>query len=136
MDKKVLIVEDEPDVGEYLKTVLEAEGYRTFLSDDARKAFETAKEVRPDLICLDIMMPRESGISFYIRLKKNDLLRGIPVVIVSGAIHLGEFDFRAYVPDTSIAPPEQYIEKPIVVEAFLKTVKELTAAGDSAKTRK
>ncbi|MDD3732202.1 MAG: hypothetical protein PHU88_07505, partial [candidate division Zixibacteria bacterium] len=88
-----------------------------------------------DLICLDIMMPRESGISFYIRLKKNDLLRGIPVVIVSGAIHLGEFDFRAYVPDTSIAPPEQYIEKPIVVEAFLKTVEELTAAGDSAKTR-
>ncbi|MBN1212563.1 MAG: response regulator [candidate division Zixibacteria bacterium] len=128
MAKKVLIIEDEPDVMEYLNTVLENNGYRTYTSTDAENAFAMVKEIVPDLICLDIMMPRESGLSFYKRLKETKTLKNIPVVVVSGVIQQGEFDFRSFVPDETIAPPERYIEKPIVVDDFLDTVAELTAS--------
>jgi len=131
MAKKVLIVEDESDVVEYLYTVLESNGYRAYTSTDAEKALAMVKEIVPDLICLDIMMPRESGLSFYTRLRKMKALKNIPVVIVSGVIQRGEFDFRSFVPDETIAPPERYIEKPIVVDDFLKTVAELTASDQA-----
>ena len=61
MAKKVLIMENEPDVMEYLNTVLESNGYLTYTSTDAEEALAIAKKVVPDLICLDIMMPRKSG---------------------------------------------------------------------------
>jgi len=131
MAKKVLIIEDEPDVMEYLNTVLESNGYRTYTSTDAEQALAMVKEIVPDLICLDIMMPRESGLSFYTRLRKLKALKNIPVVVVSGAIQRGEFDFRSFVPDETIAPPERFIEKPIVVDDFLQTVAELTASGQA-----
>jgi CheY-like chemotaxis protein len=133
MTKKVLIIEDEADVMEYLNTVLENNGYRTYTSSDAEEALSMAGEVVPDLICLDIMMPRESGLSFYTQLKKMKGLKNIPVVIVSGAIQQGEFDFRSFVPDKTIAPPERFIEKPIVIEDFLETVAELTSRSRTGK---
>jgi CheY-like chemotaxis protein len=133
MTKKVLIIEDEADVMEYLNTVLENNGYRTYTSSDAEEALSMAGEVVPDLICLDIMMPRESGLSFYTQLKKMKGLKNIPVVIVSGAIQQGEFDFRSFVPDETIAPPERFIEKPIVIEDFLETVAELTSRSRTGK---
>ena len=133
MTKKVLIIEDEADVMEYLNTVLENNGYRTYTSSDAEEALSMAGEVVPDLICLDIMMPRESGLSFYTQLKKMKGLKNIPVVIVSGAIQQGEFDFRSFVPDETIAPPERFIEKPIMIEDFLETVAELTSRSRTGK---
>ena len=60
-------------------------------------------------------------------------LKNIPVVIVSGAIQQGEFDFRSFVPDETIAPPERFIEKPIVIEDFLETVAELTSRSRTGK---
>nr|MBN2277380.1 response regulator [candidate division Zixibacteria bacterium] len=132
MSIKVMIIEDEPDVIEYLNTVLTANGYETVVCGDTRSAADMIKKHRPDLICLDIMMPRETGLSFYVRLKAMDTFRNIPVVMISGAIQQGEFDFRAYVPDRSIPPPERFIEKPIMVDDFLETIAILTSAGKTA----
>ncbi len=117
-----MIVEDEPDVLEYLQTVLSTNGFETVTCTNASDSFELARRERPDLVCLDIMMPEETGISFYTRLKQDRALKKIPVIIVSGAVQRGEFDFRSYVDDESIPEPECYLEKPIVIDEFIDTI--------------
>jgi len=129
---KILIIDDEPDVITYLKMVLKAHDFLSFAVDNAASAMDRVKEVKPDLICLDIMMPKETGISFYTRLRKNKTFSYIPVIIVSGVVQSSKFDFRSYVPDDSIPPPQSCMEKPIEVDDFIRTIKELIASGEKA----
>jgi len=133
MPGRVLIVDDEPDVVTYLSTALHAHGYQTMAAGSAERGLELIDESRPDVICLDIMMPRESGISMYLHLKQDSTTQHIPVVIISGVAAEGQFDFRAYVADRSIPPPERYLEKPVVVNDLIATVQELIADGTKAK---
>lgn len=121
----VLIVDDEPDVVEYLKVVLEVAGFETLVAMSAGEAFELARRHRPALICLDILMPEETGFSLYRRLRQHEELRSVPVVIISGVAREQEFDFRAFVPETHIPEPDRYLEKPIAVDQFLAVVDEM-----------
>ncbi len=123
--KKILIIDDEPDVVTYLSAVLEANGYKPYATGDIKTAMEQVKEIVPDLICLDIVMPEETGISFYSRLRQDEELKTIPVIIISGIVELEKFDFHSYTKDDSIPQPECYMEKPINVEKFIKTVNQL-----------
>jgi CheY-like chemotaxis protein len=123
--KKILIIDDEPDVGTYLSAVLEANGYKSYSTNDIKTAMEQVNEIHPDLICLDIVMPEETGISFYTRLRQDMELKTIPVIIISGIVELEKFDFRTYTRDDSIPAPECYMEKPIDVEKYIKKVKQL-----------
>ena len=129
MARTILIVEDERDVATYLATVLKANGFVPALADSAERGLEIARTVGPALICLDIMMPGESGISMYTRLKEDPALRTIPVVIISGAGQDGAFDFRAYVTDESVPEPEYYIEKPVTAERYIEVVNKVLSAG-------
>jgi len=79
------------------------------------------------------MMPKESGIMMYIQLKKDQETVDIPVIIVSGVAQEGGFDFRSYVPDESVAEPECFMEKPIDVDEYVKTIKQLTSSKRSTK---
>ena len=123
--KKILIIDDEPDVVTYLSAVLEANGYKSYATGNIKTAMEQVKDIHPDLICLDIVMPQETGISFYIRLRKDKELKTIPVIIISGIVELQKFDFHTYTKDDSIPAPECYMEKPIDVEKYIKKVKQL-----------
>jgi len=125
---RVLIVDDEPDVATYLATVLRAHGHQPEVASSAEEGYDRLREALPDLICLDIMMPKESGISMYAKLKKEERTRSIPVLVISGVEFEGPFDFRAFLPDESIPPPEQFLEKPVVVREFVDAVARLTAA--------
>lgn len=135
MERKVLIVDDEPDVVTYLTTILKHNGYTPLSAHTAQSGFETVAREKPDLILLDIMMPRESGISLYTRLKEDRRFKDIPIVIISGVAQAGEFDFRDFVSDKSIPPPEKYIEKPVQVEEFVRIIDELTGGPSSAKSK-
>ena len=123
--KKILIIDDEPDVIAYLMTLLQANGYETFFDTNVKNGFELLHSVNPDLICLDIMMPQETGLSFYKRLRMSQEFNQIPVIIISGAIESGNFDFRTYIKDDSISAPEAYMEKPINIDAFIHKVYQL-----------
>lgn len=125
IQKKILIIDDEQDVITYLSAVLKSADYMTYSADSARAGFEKLREVEPDLVCLDIMMPKESGISFYARMKKDKRFEQIPVLVISGVIQEEEYDFHKFLPEKSIPPPQEYIEKPIKLENFLKTVQRL-----------
>lgn len=126
LSKKILIIDDEPDVNIYLEAVLKSNGYETYSISDVENAMDKVREVYPKLICLDIMMPRETGISFYSKLRKDKDFSKIPVIIISGVVESEKFNFYSFVSDKSIPAPECYMEKPINVEKFIKKVKQLT----------
>ena len=125
LNKKILIVDDEPDVITYLTAVLESNGYNSFAVSDITLATDKVREIHPDLICLDIVMPGETGISFYSKLRKDKDFSHIPVIIISGVVETEKFDFKSYALDDSIPLPECYMEKPIDVNKFIEKVDEL-----------
>ena len=133
--KKIMIIDDEPDVTTYLSAILKSNGYESFQVRDISKAMDIVHEVSPDLICLDIMMPGETGISFYIKLRQDKKFEDIPVIIISGVIESDKFNFRTYVTDKNIQAPQYYMEKPINVERYIEHVKQLTQKRNDIELR-
>jgi two-component system, cell cycle response regulator DivK len=122
MGKKILVVDDEPDVVTYLCTVLRDHGYETIEAFDGEEALQKAEKDRPDLVTLDITMPEMTGVKAYRRMKEDVSLRTIPIVIVTGITH----DFKQFISSrTQVPPPEGYLEKPVKPEDLLAEVKRL-----------
>ena len=136
MSSKIVVVDDEADVVVYLTAVLSTEDYEVHTADNADSGMELINKVKPDLICLDIMMPKKSGITLYTELRTMGRFKDTPVLIISGVAQSGEFDFQDYVSDKSIPPPQLYIEKPIDVDTFLKAVKDLLKPGSTRRKSK
>lgn len=133
---KILIIEDEPDISTYLQTILTAHGFETLTCDSAGKGMDMVKEFRPNLVSLDIMMPHETGMSFFVKLRQSKEYSKTPVIVVSGAVTQKEFDLKSFVPNDEITPPEHYMEKPIDVEEFVEVVQKLIEASSGNKGRK
>jgi len=71
MKKKILVVDDEKDIREIIKIALEQDGFQVIEADNGKKAIELAKNEKPDLITLDIMMPNIDGFEAAKVIKKN-----------------------------------------------------------------
>ncbi|OGP95556.1 MAG: two-component system response regulator [Deltaproteobacteria bacterium RBG_16_47_11] len=83
MPKKVLICDDEPYIIESLSYLVKREGYEVITAEDGEEAFNKAKEILPDLIFLDVMMPKKSGFEVCQQLKKDERTKGIYIVILT-----------------------------------------------------
>ncbi len=117
--KTILIVEDEPDTATYLSALLGDAGYNTVEAEDGVKALERVKTSRPDLITLDISMPKKSGVRFYRDMKESDEWKGIPIIIVTGV----SSDFEKFISTRRhVPPPEGYLSKPIDREQMLSLI--------------
>ena len=84
MTDKVLVVDDESLVGYLLTEFLTEEGYEVIAARDGVEALERTKRDTPDLILLDINMPRISGIEACRKLKEGERTRNIPVIVMTG----------------------------------------------------
>jgi twitching motility two-component system response regulator PilH len=131
MSKKVLIIDDEPDVLTYLSAILQNNDYSPVSADNVKSGLRMVEEISPSLICLDIMMPKESGIAMYKKLREDHRFRSIPVIIISGIVQNGKFDFRSYIADKNIPPPQKIIEKPINVDEFIQIVHQIISKKNS-----
>ncbi len=134
MPKRILIVEDEPDVLTYLATLFEENGYEVMTATNGKAGEAALAQQRPDLICLDILMPEKSGIALYRELRKNPSFKDIPVVMVTGfrAEEFPGVDFKKFVYERSVPGPEGYVEKPIDREFLLKTVHEVLEKAEAS----
>jgi len=122
--KRILIVDDEPDIRTYLSTLLEDQGYATVPAKDGVEAMQQVEAEIPDLITLDISMPEKSGVKFFRDLKSDERWKKIPVIIVTGVSE----DFKKFISSRQQVPaPEGFVPKPINQEEILTIVKKLLA---------
>ena len=114
MARKVLIVDDEQDVRDYLSSLLEDHGYDFSAAEDGLAAMEMIREEKPDLILLDLQMPEETGTGLYRKLHNKKELKDIPVIVISGLAGR----------DVAVSKSVVVFEKPIDEEALLACIKE------------
>lgn len=81
--KKILVVEDEPDNVLFMRDRLELEGYEFLQAVDGEQALSMARETIPDLILLDVMMPKRNGFQVCRELKNDERLKGVPIIMVT-----------------------------------------------------
>jgi CheY-like chemotaxis protein len=128
MAKKVLNVEDDPDIRMFITTVLEENGYIPIMAKDGEEGTKKVKEEKPDLIILDILMPKESGIKMYHALKKDPSLKDIPVVMLSGVSKRTFLRSQAALTefgDETVPEPEEYLEKPVEPKDIAESLKKI-----------
>ena len=90
--KRVLICDDDPVILRLLQVNLELEGYDVLLAHHGENAIQVANAEHPDLVILDIMMPRLDGYQTCERLKANDATKDIPVVFLSAKAQQADID--------------------------------------------
>jgi CheY-like chemotaxis protein len=125
MAKKIMVIDDEPDIRAYLMAALEDCDYETCTADENESVLQAVAEHKPDLIILDIMMPRRSGVSIYLELRTSLEFKDIPVILISGMMHVKEFmkeGLEHLIEQKAVAPPNGFIEKPIKLPAFIELV--------------
>ena len=126
--RKIMIVDDELDMRVFVSTLLETSGYKPFVASHGVEGIQKVRELKPDLIILDVMMPKHGGIQMYRELKTDSELKLIPVIILSG-IAKKTFFHSQNVLDSykgeSVPDPEVYIEKPPEADELLQHVEDL-----------
>ncbi len=128
--KRVLVVGDELDMRTFVCTLLGTCGYQSIAASDAEEGISKARELKPELIILDVMLPRESGIQMYRELKTDDDLKHIPVIMLSGISKKTFFHSQSML-DTymgkSVPEPEAYMEKPPESDELIQLAERLLA---------
>jgi CheY-like chemotaxis protein len=120
--KKILIIDDEKDMRVYLGTLFRKAGFETEAASNGDEGLRLARAGKPDLITLDVLMPKKSGVRAYRELRTSADLSAIPIVILTGLTRQEDF----FGEDLGDLPrPNAVVEKPIDREAFLEQVQKL-----------
>ncbi len=146
MPKKVLIIDDDQNTVTFVSLALRENGYEAASANDGAEGLEKVKSEKPDLIILDVMMPKRTGFVLFKQLRKNAEYMNIPVIMVTGvADSLNELDSKKddtfespfdrlreslrktirEMRDEGLVKPEMFVDKPIDPEALIAKVKEL-----------
>ena len=136
--KKILIIDDDPDICTYVSEVLQDNGFETITACDGADAMSKTIEAPPDLIVVDLMMPKKSGVKFLHELKRDATLKKIPIIVLSGATGVTGVDMMRYLQEqpfmerkekvmgaASSITPNAYLEKPVDPATLADTVKRL-----------
>ena len=126
MAKKVLVVDDELDMRTFITTLLETNGFKALAAQDGIQGLEMARKSKPSLVILDVMMPRESGITLYRTLKGDPDLKDIPVIMLSALSRKTFFHSQKVLDEykgEKIPEPAAYIEKPPEPDELLEAIR-------------
>ncbi|WIG96776.1 response regulator [Myxococcus sp. SDU36] len=111
--KTILVVDDEMDIAEAVKSILEDEGYRVVTCANGREALDCLKDARPDLAIIDVMMPVMNGFETIRAIRGSREFASLPVLIMSAI-------------DPSVRPPDYdwagFLKKPFSLERLLEQV--------------
>lgn len=117
--KKILIVDDEPTIISILQTRLEASGYQVIIAIDGEEALVKTESENPDLIVLDIMLPKLDGYKVCRILKFDDRYRGIPIILLTAR---GQEKDKKLGEDVGA---DKYITKPYEAKVLIDTIEKL-----------
>ena len=116
------------DVRIYVRTLFETSGYAPIVTRNGVEGLQKARELSPDLIILDVMMPEAGGVTMYRELKSDPELKTIPVIMLTA---VGEKSFSHYLKmlnikiSDAIPQPDAYMEKPLDHEELLKLARKI-----------
>ena len=144
--KKVLVIDDDPTAVKFLRVLLEENGFESECAYDGKAGFEKIREYQPDLVVLDVMMPKKSGFTLFKQLRMKEQYQHLPVLMLTGVArelelldgqsddtHQRPYDslresFRKGIQqmrDEGLVKPEMFIDKPVEPDVFINRVKEL-----------
>jgi CheY-like chemotaxis protein len=124
--ERILIVDDDPDITEAMKIVLENNGYKVDSALNGEEAMDKINLFKPDLLILDVMMNTlHEGFLLSRQLKKDSRHKKIPILIVTGIQEKTGIDFSSAAGDEDWLPVEAYLDKPVKPELLLEKVQTL-----------
>jgi CheY-like chemotaxis protein len=132
--KTILVVDDEPDIRLFLKTVLEDAGFEVVTADNGKHALEKIKAHKPDLISLDLVMPRMGGLKLLKYLQKNPKLAEIPFIVVTAHARdeLGKEDYLKLKAEKFLISPYSFMEKPVVPSEYISAIQKRLGLDEDA----
>jgi CheY-like chemotaxis protein len=118
--KKILIVDDEPDVRRLVRRIL-SKDFTVLEAEDGRQAVDTACTQKPDLILMDMMMPRMDGLSACYAIKRDPTTKSIPVLMLTAV------GFELNVKLSQQMGADAYVTKPFTSQALLDNIAQFLA---------
>ncbi len=115
MSKKILVIDDDPTLVKVVQPFLMSHGYEVTVANDGQQGIEAARKNAPDLIILDVQMPKMNGYTFIFELKKIANIKSIPIIVLTAKEGMAEI-FK-------VEGVKEYISKPFKSEVLLTTIK-------------
>jgi two-component system alkaline phosphatase synthesis response regulator PhoP len=146
MAKQVLVVDDDKNTVKYLSAVLSDHGYEPVPAYNGIEGLDKIKQAKPDLIVLDVMMPKKTGFVLFEQLKKDDRYKEIPILMLTGVSgvldelddHMEEIFEKSYdslrqalrkkireMREQGLVRPDMFVDKPVAPDSFLAKVRQL-----------
>jgi CheY-like chemotaxis protein len=123
---EILIIDDDPDITEAMRVILERRGYHVRNARDGTAGMERLKEAKPDLIILDVMMrTSQEGFELSRELQHNAQYKDIPTLRQTGGQQKTGLDFKLAAGDEAWLPVEEFLDKPVRPEVLLEKVEGL-----------
>ena len=121
----ILIVDDDLDIVEAMKIVLEKHGHRVKTASDGREGLTAICTEKPDLIVLDVMMPPPDGFEVAREVKRDSQIKHIPILMLTAIKDKTGLDFQKEVGDPDWLPVDDYCNKPLDYEILLEKIRRL-----------
>ena len=115
--KKILVLDDEKSILIFLETLLRNKGYEAISASSVEEAFEVAHREKPDLVILDLMMPKQTGTDFARKIARDKDLKHMPIIVVSGLAGR----------NLAVHKPVAVFDKPIDPDKFVEAVEKALA---------
>jgi CheY-like chemotaxis protein len=146
MAKQVLVIDDDPNTQRFISVLLDENGYETVTAGDGSEGLEKIKQAKPDLIVLDVMMPKKTGFTLFKQLKRDEQYKDIPILMLTGVsgvldemdTHQDETFEHPYdslrealrkgireMREQGLVRPEMFVDKPVDPDSFIDRVQEL-----------
>ncbi len=126
-EKRVLVVDDEPDVRNFLATCIEDAGFQVDTACDGAEALKKVQADPPDLMTLDMVMPRVSGINLMRQLRSMERFAQLPVIVITAHAHdeMGSEDIKDFNAFASGTKPRYTMEKPVTPKKLVTAIRDI-----------
>ena len=121
----ILIIDDDPDIVESMRVVLESKGHAVLSAVDGQEGMNQINREVPDLVVLDVMMPKKDGFEVAREIKSNSATEHIPILMLTAINEKTGLDFKKEVGDKDWLPVDDYCEKPLDHQILIAKVETL-----------
>jgi CheY-like chemotaxis protein len=131
--RRVLVVDDDPDIVDYLQSFLEDEGYEVGSAADSVTALQELDRFAPDVVLLDVLLPGRSGLDLLVSIRRSPRWGETPLVVVTGSDRVLQDDCQSYLgAHAGVRGPDGVLGKPVDRNTLVAVLRYLT--GDHRST--